>query len=569
MDALLDTIARSSLVVLVALGVAAVLRRRSAALRHWVLATGIACSAAVPALQVALPAWNVSSLSSLAGRAGRADDAQAAAVETTIRLPGTADQGSATRTPDAAGGRAGRFPVGAMLAGTWLAGALISLSLLAVALSRASRLAAAARPLSSERVAAIAAGIAADLGLRRPVVLLESGEAMGPITWGAARPRIVLPDGATSWPDARVRVVLQHELAHVARGDWPAQMLAETVRAAYWFNPVYWIACRRMRAESERACDDTVLAAGVKAADYAVHLLEIARSAASCPPRAVIAMARPTSLEGRVSAMLNMTVSRRPLGDLARIATLVVFAAGTVPVAVAQARFSSFSGTVFDQTNRRLPGAVLVLANESTRAKYEVTTDASGLFEFVALPAGDYDLAVQLPGFKTLKERVRVAGTDVTRNFQLQIGSLQETVIVAASGRPGAPSPEMLERNRQRVERARRLASERCTGAPAADPGGGDVAVVGGTIIPPVKVTDVKPAYPEALRATGEAGAVVLEAVVGIDGMVRDVTVVSSPHPELERAAVDAVQRWEFTPTYLNCTPVEVSMQVTVTFNAR
>ncbi len=244
----------------------------------------------------------------------------------------------------------------------------------------------------------MAAGIASGFGLRRPVMLLESDEAAAPHTWGAARPRIVLPDGAASWPDERLLIVLRHELAHVARGDWLAQMLAEAVRAAYWFNPVYWIACRRLRAESERACDDEVLAAGVKATDYAVHLLEMARNAASCPPQAVIAMARSSSLEGRVSAMLNTTISRHPLRTLARIATLLAFAAVTVPLAVAQARFSSLSGTVVDQVSRPVPGAVLVVANESARTKYEVTTDESGRFEFVALPAGDYDLAMRSLG---------------------------------------------------------------------------------------------------------------------------------------------------------------------------
>ncbi len=113
MDMLLDTTARSSLVVLAALVLAAVLRRRSAALRHWVLAAGIACSAAVPALQVALPAWNVPAL---ARRAGQSSGV-AAAVETTIRLPGVADQGAAETSPDATGAPGGGFAVGAVLAG--------------------------------------------------------------------------------------------------------------------------------------------------------------------------------------------------------------------------------------------------------------------------------------------------------------------------------------------------------------------------------------------------------------------------------------------------------------------
>ena len=46
-----------SLIVFGALALSLLLRRRSAALRHWVLAAGIACAAALPILTAAVPAW--------------------------------------------------------------------------------------------------------------------------------------------------------------------------------------------------------------------------------------------------------------------------------------------------------------------------------------------------------------------------------------------------------------------------------------------------------------------------------------------------------------------------------
>jgi TonB family protein len=57
-----------------------------------------------------------------------------------------------------------------------------------------------------------------------------------------------------------------------------------------------------------------------------------------------------------------------------------------------------------------------------------------------------------------------------------------------------------------------------------------------------------------------------MEALIGTDGTVRDVRVLSSPHPDLDRAATDAVRQWEFTPTILNCTPVDVRMNITANF---
>jgi hypothetical protein len=79
-----------------------------------------------------------------------------------------------------------------------------------------------------------------------------------------------------------------------------------------------------------------------------------------------------------------------------------------------------------------VPDTTLVLANGSKGAKYEVRTDRAGHFEFIGLPSADYQLTVQRPGFKTVQETVAVAGKDVTRTLHLQIGSLQETITVAA-----------------------------------------------------------------------------------------------------------------------------------------
>jgi beta-lactamase regulating signal transducer with metallopeptidase domain len=72
--------------------------------------------------------------------------------------------------------------------------------------------------------------------------------------------------------------VLGHELAHIRRSDWLVQLLAEVLRSVYWFNPVVWIACRRLRLESEQACDDAVLEMGVEGGAYATELIDLARA---------------------------------------------------------------------------------------------------------------------------------------------------------------------------------------------------------------------------------------------------------------------------------------------------
>ena len=498
---LVDTTLRMSLVILVALGATVALARRSAALRHWVLTVGIACAAVTPLLQFALPSWDlgVAAISSAAPV-----EQQASSVTTTAVVQDAPPRDRHGADPSASSNARGRIASMPMvLMSVWLAGALMSVSMLAVGLWGLSRAARAARTVTAERLVSIASDIQKAIGLKRPVTLLQSSDPAFLVTWGAMRPTLILPADAPKWPDDRARVVMRHELAHIARGDWPAQMLAETLRAVFWFNPLLWIATRRLRDESERACDDAVLNAGVEPANYASHLLELARNASRHGASSALAMARSSSLEGRVSAMLNRHIPRHPLRQATRIVTLVTFIVVTVPVAIAQNRFWTFSGTVVDQTNRAVPDATMVLASGSTGAKYEVRTDRAGHFEFIGLPSGDYQLAVQKPGFKPVKDAVAVAGKDVTRAIHLQIGTVQETITVSVVRREAAPSgPEQqakLDASRQRAQEIRRRASEKCgTGATGDD--------VGGQIVPPLKVIDVRPEVLRGVEGGGHRG---------------------------------------------------------------
>ena len=99
-------------------------------------------------------------------------------------------------------------------------------------------------------------------GVDRPIRVLQSAHPSLLVTWGWLRPVIILPQAAAAWSARRMQIVLSHELAHVSRADWVVQMAAGLIRAAYWFNPVVWVACRQLRDASEEACDDAVIASG-------------------------------------------------------------------------------------------------------------------------------------------------------------------------------------------------------------------------------------------------------------------------------------------------------------------
>lgn len=75
----------------------------------------------------------------------------------------------------------------------------------------------------------------------------------------------------------------------------------------------------------------------------------------------------------------------------------------------------------------------------------------------------------------------------------------------------------------------------------------------------------VKPQYPPLARQARIQGTVVLQAMIGKDGTLQELRVVSG-HPMLTAAAIDAVQHWLYRPYLLNGQPVAVDTQINVNF---
>jgi TonB family protein len=373
------------------------------------------------------------------------------------------------------------------------------------------------------------------------------------------RPKVILPVGAGDWPDDRIRVVLYHELAHIRRGDWTAHIVAELLRAAYWFNPLLWIARRRLSEESEQACDNAVLHHRVSAPEYAAHLLALARAVSAnrngkFPELPASAMVRRSGFERRITAMLNREFDRKPTSVRTRlVAAIGVVALAVVIVGVgasAQAT-ARFSGTVVDPQNSVVPGVTVTLANPAKDVKYEVRTDDLGRFEFVALPAGEYSIGATLPGFRAFTGSLTMGAQSVERRLALQVGMLSESVTVTFDPndtRSPAQPTAASERSAARTAQA-------CTSTST-----------GGNIRPPRKLKHVAPIFPAHLAGKGIDGLVVLEGTIGTNGLIRDLKVLRAAHADLGKAAMEAVWQWEFDATLLNCTPIDVFLTTTVRF---
>lgn len=355
---------------------------------------------------------------------------------------------------------------------------------------------------------------------------------------------MLLPAGCETWDDDRVRIVLGHELAHIRRADWAVQMAADVVRAVFWYNPIFWFACARLRRESEAACDNAVLEAGVPAADYASHLLEIARTCRRPSPMAtLVPMARPSTLEWRIAAMLNHTLIRTRPTRRALTVVCAVIVGITLTTASFRAKEQAgpmpFTGTAYDVTGAVLPGVAMTL-DDAAENRLTATTDRDGRFNFGTVASGRYLLGSKLPGFVSLAQEVRLENPrQWDMSLTIQVGTLMEAVTVREQRPAGAPA----RTNREPVR-------------------------IGGNIKPPRKLVDVRPVYPQAMREAGLEGLVSLVALIDREGRVSSVRVTGSPaHPDLGKAAADAVRQWQFSPTLLNGETVEVLMNVQVGFS--
>jgi beta-lactamase regulating signal transducer with metallopeptidase domain len=321
MTVLFDSALKVSVVLAVALFAAALCRRRSPALRHWILSAAVLCSTALPFAAWVLPVWNLTPAKTIPAFSG---------------APGSQGVTNALgAVPAREATTMSRIDPEQGIAMVWLAGSGMALVFLFVGFVRLLRVAWTCERVTQGDWVRIADVVSQRYGLNRRVRLLRSRSSSMLVTWGTLRPTVLLPQGSEFWDEERIRVVLHHELAHVRRNDWLLHTVAEMLRVAYWFNPLMWIVCRRLRLESECAADNAVLAHGISASQYAVHLLKIVRelhqpdhswSAAS-------AMARPSTLERRFSAMLNNDADRRPTGWLAMAAVAMLLLSVSLPVA--------------------------------------------------------------------------------------------------------------------------------------------------------------------------------------------------------------------------------------------
>ena len=141
------------------------------------------------------------------------------------------------------------------LVSAWALGSALMLGRVALGLAWVAHARRRSRPAPPEWQARLDA-LAAGLGLKRRVDLRLLPELAGPIALGLLKPCVMLPAALlTRLPVDLLEALLAHELAHVRRWDYLANLLQSAVEALLFFHPVVWWLSARMRAERELVAD--------------------------------------------------------------------------------------------------------------------------------------------------------------------------------------------------------------------------------------------------------------------------------------------------------------------------
>jgi TonB family protein len=432
------------------------------------------------------------------------------------------------------------YPTARILTWIWLAG--VGLCLFRLAAARPPRWTTSVVSEQGEQ-------IARELGIRRRVRFGESPDIPVAETYGLFRPVVVLPPSVACWTEDRLRVVLTHELIHVARHDWIVSVAAEAAASLHWFNPLAWVALRRLRLEREAACDDAVLARGVGACDYAEHLIGIVSGLRSPACASSVAMAQTSQLEHRIRSILDPQLKRGGLTMKSKwgvtAAATLLLATTVVFQAPAQSGTAGLSGTVLDPSSARVPFASVIVRSKTSKQTEITRTNDVGEFNLASLPAGDYTVEVARAGFQLSRQDVTLApGSAQSMSVILATGRLNETITVSgqytgANNRPSAADANVPPKRLR----------------------------IGGNMQAAKMVKQVRPEYPAHLKAAGTEGTVLMEAVIGTDGRVMNLkTLNTQVHADFIKATTDAVNQWQYEPTYLNGVPVEILTQITVNF---
>lgn len=330
---LLDVTLQTTALLALTGGVTLCVRRMAAARRHFILASALMLIPVVMGCSFIAPVWRISWG---AERAVLTEDEVEKKEVAEGRDPFAPRLTPATRLTVSAVDEAPPSPLWAVL---WLGGVAAGVVVLGGSAWTLRRLRAESHMVVDATMQRCFAEEAGALHLELPVTCLRmSATCAVPMTWGISKKTVLLPEQAAGWDEGRLRLVLRHELAHIARGDVLVTLLTTVSALLLWFHPLVWVMLRASARAREQACDDVALErSGVSADDFAEELLAavagLGSTARPWMPLALAVSANAKAMRGRLASLVQSGRERGGYSIVQKLALLVPAVAGAFGLA--------------------------------------------------------------------------------------------------------------------------------------------------------------------------------------------------------------------------------------------
>lgn len=260
----------------------------------------------------------------------------------------------------------------AWLAMAWMLGALLMLCRASIKISGAEKLRRSCRPLADDHVAALVAEACRAVQLTRKIRVAVTDQLTSPAVVGVLVPTLILPLSLfTTLTPTQIQFVLLHELAHIRRGDYLANLFQLLAEAFWFFNPAVWWISHQIRREREACCDALAIELSDAPADYARTLVHVAENILQPAPAAATAFddtgREPSSLADRVQRLL--IPGYRPALRLTWRAMLTSLLVGTTLLVLSALGTRNTVGAILASTQS-------ATNNPATSLNEELTADA-------------------------------------------------------------------------------------------------------------------------------------------------------------------------------------------------
>jgi TonB family protein len=259
------------------------------------------------------------------------------------------------------------------------------------------------------------------------------------------------------------------------------------------------------------------------------------------PPELTASLVRHTIQPGLITCMSRV---------LSACAAVVLLAAA-VPIqaqAPPDRDTGSVSGFILDPLDGGVPDIRLFLTETTTQVQHIGKTNTAGYFEFEELPVGTYWMTpdVEFVATSTItvtaKDRVEHTIKMQLGHLDIHLGICAECVIVIGN-RDTPPVPPQASEHDDRIR---------------------NQSVVGPRMATPERLFTLP--YPEPLRERRVTGRVSLEGRIGTDGFATAMQVISTDHPDLGPAAIEALKELQWEPARMRGVLVEYPLTVTIDF---